>query len=184
MTRRTLQGIAPAIKMSTEKRIMPANSEKRTNRGKTEKASSQTSRKFIWDPGDSKHGENSNLGEAHDKMGFMFSKIAKHISPKPFAAHYSTGVKAATDSHDDRIAPEPGEIPPNPGSAPGLKRATTNEVRNEFNFLWPYVSIPAPQHGLVSEHPLKLRRPALYEEYWAHEPRSVAGQIRHKQQRE
>lgn len=120
----------------------------------------------------------------HDKMGSVFSKIAKRISPKPWAAHCSTGVKAATDSHDDRIAPEPGEIPPSPGSVSGLKCATINEVRNEFNLLWPYVSTTAPQDDLESEHPLKLRRPAFYEEYWAPEPRSVAGQIQHKQPRE
>lgn len=120
----------------------------------------------------------------HDKMGSVFSKITKHINPKPLVAHCSTGLKAATDSHDDRIAPEPDEIPPSPGSVSGLKCATTTEVRNEFNFSWPYVSTTAPQDDLESEHPLKLRRPALYEEYWASEPRSVVGQIRYKQPRE
>lgn len=137
-----------------------------------EEPSSQTSGIFL--PIDSKRGATSTAGMTHDKMGFVFSKIAKHISPKPFAAHCSIGVKAATDSHDDRISPEPGEIPRSPDSIFGLNCATTNDVRNESNFLWPYVSTTAPQDDLESGYPLKLRRPALYEEYWAHEPRSVA----------
>lgn len=114
-------------------------------------------------------------------MGAVFSKIAKHIGPKTSAAHGSTGIKGPRNSDEDSMAPEIDEIPSRPGSKSSLKRVTNNDVGNHSRLLWPYVSSHAHHDDTGSEHPLSLRRPALYEEYWACEPRPASGYKRCQQ---
>lgn len=113
-------------------------------------------------------------------MGPMFSKITKHIGPKIFTAHGSIGTKVLVSSGDDLMTPELDEIPYRPGSTSRLEHTTSNDVEHQSSFLWPYVSGRPRRDIPESEHPLRLRRPALYEEYWAHELKTVSGQKHRK----
>jgi hypothetical protein len=103
-------------------------------------------------------------------MGSMLSNIAKHVTPKTLAAHGGSGIKSSMNSYDDLIAPGPDEIPSRPGSASSSEHAASSDVEPQSSLLWPYVNTSrAHNDDSESEHPLRLRRPALYEEYWADE---------------
>lgn len=108
-------------------------------------------------------------------MGVMFSKIAKHIGRKTFTAHDIAGTKGPRNSDDDSMAPELDEIPSRPGSTSSLERVTNNNVGHHSSLFWPYLSSHTHHDDTGSEHPLSLRRPALYEEYWASEQRPASG---------
>lgn len=104
-------------------------------------------------------------------MGSMLSSVTRHITPKSLAAHGSSGMKPSTDLYDasDLMAPEPDEIPSRPGSAFSREHGASPDTSLQSSMLWPYVSSGTHDDDSESEHPLRLRRPALYEEYWAGE---------------
>lgn len=163
---------------------MPTDLKARTTQTSPEESSSRSPRELLDEAGNSREEDCSSSEETHAKMGFMLSKIAKKINPKRFAAHDSTRMKVHTNLHDDCMVPGAEEIPSRPGSSSSLGSATSNDAGHQSGLLWPYVSTRAHHGDQDSEHPLKTRRPALYEEYWADDPRQDPGQKRRKQLRE
>lgn len=153
---------------------MPEETKMAIEQAKSETQTSTTLRQFIQEPGSSTSNQRdcSSPEETHCKMGFVFSKMSERFSPKTFTTHDSTDTRVPMRSCDDMMAPELGEIPSRPGSSCSLTSAASNDVEHQSSLLWPYVSSRADHDGPESEHPLRLRRPALYEEYWAHETRT------------
>ncbi|KAG6368437.1 hypothetical protein INS49_002644 [Diaporthe citri] len=142
-----------------------------------EKPTLKASRGFLQNPETSSQGDDASPEKTQDKMGFIFSKIAKQIGSKPCVAYDSAGTKVSMNSGDDLITPETPELddaPTRPGSTSRLKHITSNDFEHQSSLLWPYVKSHAHHNDLESENPLRLRRPALYEEYWACEPRPTS----------
>lgn len=154
---------------------MPIESRTVAYQANPEKPTSRTLLGFLQKLRTSSQGEFASPTRTHDKMGFMFSKIAKHIGPRTFTAHDSTWINVPTNSDDDSMAPERDEIPSRTGSTSSLERVIDNDVGYHSSLFWPYVSSHAHNDDPDSENPLRLRRPALYEEYWVCEPRPASG---------
>lgn len=153
---------------------MPIESRTVARQANIEKPTTKTPRGIIQKPRTSSQEEFARPEKTHAKMGSMFSKIAKHISLKSFTARDSAGTQVPMKSNDDLMNPDLDEIPARPGSISRLKHATSDDVEYQSSLLWPYASSLTHCDAPESEHPLRLRRPALYEEYWAHEPRTVS----------
>lgn len=151
---------------------MPVETRTATGQAKSKKLKSQTSGQFIQDPGTLNQGDCRPRG-THDKMGFVFSEIAERFSPRTFTTHNSAGIRTPTNSCNEMLAPDLGEMTSRPGSTSSLTRATSNNDEHQSSLLWSYVSSRAENDGPESELPLKIRRLALCEEYWAHDSRVV-----------
>ncbi|KAJ0122220.1 hypothetical protein J7T55_002732 [Diaporthe amygdali] len=157
--------------MWKESEDTPGEARDITNQAGREKSSAQIPPFLGEIPGetaDLNQGQWSGPEKRYAKMGSMFSKIAKHIGSDKLAGGDSMGIMSPVDFGNDYMTPRPDEMPSRPGSTSSItESATSNDNGLDLGLFWPYVSSGQRQRDTGSEHPLRLRRPALYEEYWA-----------------
>lgn len=165
------------LKLSMESRTMSVESRKAAAQAKSEKLTSKDSKEPLKEIRSPTPQDCSSPEKTHDKMGSMLSNMAKRITANPPTAHGGSGLKTSILKSDaDLIAPNPDELPSREGSPSSLEHATSPDLEYQSGLLWPYVNSRAPHDDPELDHPLRLRRPALYEEYWSYESDSESCQ--------
>lgn len=165
------------LKLSMESRSMSVESKKAADQANSEKPTPKDSKASLKEIRSPTPGDCSSPGKTHDKMGSMLSNIARRITPNPTTAHGGSGLKSSKIKSDaDLIAPDHDELPSREGSPSSLEHAASPEDEYLSGLLWPYVNSRAPHDDPELDHPLRLRRPALYEEYWSYESDSESSQ--------
>lgn len=168
------------LKLSMESRSMPVELRKAADQANSGKPTPKDSKGSLKETRSPNRGISSSPEKAHDKMGSMLSNIAQCITSKSLSAHGDPGLKPSVDLGDDLMAPDPDEIPSRQGSPSSLEHVASPDVEYQSGLLWPYVNSRARHDDPELDHPLRLRRPALYEEYWSYESDSEPSRKQHR----
>lgn len=122
-------------------------------------------------------GKSIHLETARSNMGNLISTLVTSLSPDQLGNDGNTAVvfRLPGESRHNPMAPGPEEMPSPTDSATSLDEIDDNHSLQN-SVLWPYASGRMTGESCSDENiaPLRIRRPALYWEYWAEE-RCVAG---------
>ncbi|KUI70755.1 hypothetical protein VM1G_06161 [Cytospora mali] len=124
------------------------------------------------------HGGTLRLETARSKMGNLITKLVTGLGPNQLSDNGNTAaaVEFLRDLRHSTMAPGSDEMPSPAGSTTSLDSVTGGD-RPHSSLFWPYTSEHRIDESCSdgSYAPLRIRRPALYDEYWAKEERYVPG---------
>lgn len=119
---------------------------------------------------------------ARNKMGNLISKLVTHVSPSQLSndANTASTVKFPRDPKQrNPMAPGVDEMPSPNGSATSLDSVTGGGGRRSplpSSPHWPYTNVRITGEYCSDDNlaPLAVRRPSLYQEYWAEGERCLS----------
>lgn len=124
------------------------------------------------------HGNNLHLETSRNKMGNLISKLATCLSLNQLSNGNNTAaiIKLPHEAGHNPMTPGPEETPSPTDSTTSLD-VISGSAPLQNSVLWPYTSVRVTGEYCSDDNvpPLRIRRPALYWEYWAEE-RCVAKQ--------
>lgn len=165
------------LKLSMDSRSMSVEPKRAADQANSEKPVPKDSKELLKEIRSPTPGDCSTPEKTHDKMGSVLSNIAKRTTPNNATAHGGSGLKSSIIKSDaDLIAPDRDELPSREGSPSSFEHAASPDNEYLSGLLWPYVNSRARHDDPELDHPLRLRRPALYEEYWSYESDSESSQ--------